>query len=125
MTRHRHYILKDKELVAVSLIHWALWLETANRHIGDTMVGHTRISTIFIGLDHNHSPKGPPLLFETMIFPDQDAKEILDRYLENYLERYSTYDQAVEGHQRAVERVVFVHKIEKMVTKVTDLLKGE
>src|SRR5215471_17514474 len=28
-----------------------------------------RVSTVFLGLDHNYSGVGPPIVFETMIFP--------------------------------------------------------
>ena len=53
------------------------------------------VSTVFLGLDHNYMPDGPPLLFETMVFPECD-----------FCERYSTWEQAVAGHDQisAAER---------------------
>ena len=50
------------------------------------------ISTVFLGLDHNHSGVGDPLLFETMIFlPDKTIGAIA---------RYCTWAEAVAGHER-------------------------
>jgi hypothetical protein len=51
------------------------------------------VSTIFLGLDHNFGD-GPPLLFETMVFSGRHA---------GVQERYSTWDEAVDGHARWVE----------------------
>lgn len=61
-------------------------------HVGDVM-----ISTVCLGLDHRFVGTGPPIIFETMIF---DSEE-----LEDYQERYSTEEEALEGHNRAVEMV--------------------
>jgi hypothetical protein len=76
---------------------WQKWFHTANRHVDDTMVGHLRISTVFIGLDH--SPfGGRPRLFETMISNERsdDAKVI-------YQERCATWEEAEQMHKRGVE----------------------
>ncbi len=65
-----------------------------NRHVGDTTIGDTRVSTVFLGVDHAIS--GPPVLFETMCFGGSyDGDQ----------ERYSTWDEAESGHKRWVERV--------------------
>lgn len=65
------------------------------RRVAHTIVGESRISTVFLCLDHQHGD-GPPLLFETMVFggPLTDEQE-----------RYSTWDEAEEGHKRKVKRV--------------------
>jgi len=62
----------------------------------DELAPGITVSTIFLGLDHNHFGKGPPLLFETMTFDDYDGGE---QY------RYSTWDQAVEGHRLVCENL--------------------
>lgn len=51
------------------------------------------VSTVFLALDHDLSGKGPPVLYETMIFggPRDD-----------YQERYCTRAEAEAGHARAV-----------------------
>jgi hypothetical protein len=52
------------------------------------------VSTVWLGVDHNHSGVGPPIIFETMCFPEGDC------------ERYSTLGEAVEGHARMVAEVL-------------------
>lgn len=60
-----------------------------DRQVGNTKIGNITISTVFLGLDHNVD--GTPILWETMIFGLN----------EEYQERYTSYDDAVKGHQRA------------------------
>ena len=75
---------------------WARWFERSNRRVDSTEVGQYRVSTVFLGLDHSFG--GPaPLLFETMIFP-------LESMSEEFCQRYATWEEAVAGHQEAVER---------------------
>lgn len=55
------------------------------------------VSTVFLGFDHRFlDDDGPPILFETMIFGGKH---------DQYQERYTTWDDAVAGHERAVRRV--------------------
>jgi hypothetical protein len=51
------------------------------------------VSTVFLGLDHNYSGHGPPLLFETMVF--QDGKSDTWGTL---MRRHSTWGQAAQYH---------------------------
>lgn len=54
------------------------------------------VSTVFLGIDHGFGSMGNiPILFETMIFNGRHSE---------FQERYATWDQAVEGHVRAVAR---------------------
>lgn len=53
-----------------------------------------RVSTVYLGLNHNYSDVGPPLIFETMVFCEDYSGE--------YQKRYSTEDEAIEGHATAV-----------------------
>ncbi len=50
------------------------------------------VSTVFLGIDHNHFGS-KPILWETMIFGGR---------LDGYQERYETFDDALFGHGRAV-----------------------
>lgn len=59
-----------------------------------TDVGGKSVSTVFLALNHNFTGKGPPVLFETMVFPE---KEICIRYC--------TYEEAVKGHSKMVELI--------------------
>lgn len=54
------------------------------------------VSTVWLGLDHNHSNEGPPIIFETMVVnPLGDWEE--------YQERYATEEEAILGHIRTVD----------------------
>lgn len=55
------------------------------------------VSTVHLGLDHSYGD-GPPLIFESMIF-DADG-------IGNEQDRYSTEEQAREGHSAMVAEVV-------------------
>ena len=92
-----HYILdENKNTVPVEDVKtWAAWYEKADRKVAHTEVPElgADVSTVFLGLDHQWGD-GPPILFETMIFGSD---------LDGYQERYSTWDEAIEGHELAVE----------------------
>jgi hypothetical protein len=57
-----------------------------------------RVSTVFLGLDHRYFGKGPPLLFETMVFG-------LNLEDEAFTTRYATWDDAETGHKAIVRKV--------------------
>jgi hypothetical protein len=94
MKTNGKYILEGKKVVVEhDLIKWASWLETAERHIADDRFGKVRISTAFLGVDHNFSG-GKPILFETMIFGGKH---------DGYQERYHTWEEAERGHKKAIK----------------------
>lgn len=89
----RKYILVDRVPVEVDLFAWAQWFETAReeRMVDATKLpGKVNVSTVFVGIDHNFSGNGPPLIFETMIFGGPH---------DGYLDRCSTWAQAVTMHR--------------------------
>lgn len=87
------YILEGRETVPCpSLIEWARWFENADRRVGHDFIGKVRVSTVFLGVDHSFG-RGPPELFETMIFGGPH---------DGYAERYSTWDEAEAGHKKAL-----------------------
>ena len=55
------------------------------------------ISTVWIGLNHNFG-EGPPLIFETMVFPNEHDFRELD------MDRYATLEEAQQGHRAMVEK---------------------
>lgn len=67
----------------------ALLDKEANR-VAYTDVPDGYVSTVFLGIDHNHMGDGPPILFETMVFGCGPW--------DNYQERYATWDEAEAGH---------------------------
>lgn len=79
-----HYILDGREpKLCKDVIEWARWYEKNNRHVADDTVNDVRVSTVFLGLDHNFLSGGPP---------DEDTI------------RYSTWDEAEKGHAEILER---------------------
>jgi len=95
------YILKNKKPAAVDMLTWCAWMEK-NRDtpiitVGLNNIDNVNISTVFLGVDHNFSGHGAPLLFETMIFGGELNEEC---------ERYATWEEAERGHKRMVDMVV-------------------
>lgn len=89
------YTLQGKTTVAEpDLVKWARWFESANRVVLQEKIGDFWVSTVFLGIDHNFNPAGQPLLFETMVFGDDELEQ----------RRYATWDEAVSGHNEIVER---------------------
>jgi hypothetical protein len=91
------YILNGHEpMLENDFMRWATWFEDADRHVRDSFQGDMRVSTVFLGLDHNFADHGPPILFETMAFIGHNSISC---------ERYSTWAEAEEGHKRHVAEV--------------------
>jgi hypothetical protein len=68
-----------------------------NRVVAKTVVGGTLVSTVFMGIDHNFREEGPPVLFETMVFGDDETCDIdLGQW------RYCTWEEAEAGHRAVV-----------------------
>lgn len=86
------YILKDGKPVKVKdITEWAAKFELSERHIAVSESGGVRVSTVFLGVDLNYSGKGPPMLFETMVFGRGGERR-----------RYATLEEARLGHERMV-----------------------
>lgn len=87
----------------ITLEQWSKLLGNAEykRVAVDTFPSGRWVSTVWLGLDHGW-PLGrtdtPILIFETMVF---DGSDVADEYME----RYSTEEQALEGHKRIVQMV--------------------
>lgn len=95
LPRHEHYILRGHKAIPVSLEEWGEWFGKADRKVEVTKVGDITVSTVFLGLDHSFSSDGPPLIFETMTFGDDEER----------CRRYATWDEAVQGHKEIVSMV--------------------
>jgi hypothetical protein len=102
LTLPRFYILDERnQPVASTTLGCAVWLSEGGeerRQLADDHVGGHRVSTIFLLLDHRHLGGGPPLLFETMVF-DEHGRMTGEQH------RYSTYDDALAGHQTTLRRL--------------------
>lgn len=100
----KHYGLNEAgEIVEMSLEAWARWFEKADRRIAEDWLGGIRISTVFLGIDHNHGALGreEPILYETMIFWG-DAEGV-EGELGEYQERACSREEALANHARAIE----------------------
>lgn len=90
-----YYILDGHTPVLVDdLVTWGKWFELADRTVAKAHVGDSEVSTVFLGADYSWGD-GPPLLFETLVFGGPLADE---------MERYSTWEQAIAGHEAMVAR---------------------
>lgn len=68
------------------------------------------VSTVFLVLDHNHSTKGKPVLFESMIFNGE---------MNQSLNRYRTWKEAEEGHKKMIELVKNNLWVSRILDKVS------
>jgi hypothetical protein len=93
---------ENKNAIPCSCREWADQLEQMskdnNKHIADETIDGKRISTVWLGLNHNINDRTPHI-FETMVFNGDDYGHDI------YCDRYSTYQEAEEGHKKAVQWV--------------------
>ena len=92
------YVLEGhKPVPAKSLGEWArLYSDIKNRRVAHDHFGETRVSTVFLAIDHSWG-EGPPILFETMVFGGP---------LDLEQDRCETWEQAEAMHKRMCERVL-------------------
>ncbi|HEY6371209.1 MAG TPA: hypothetical protein VIX37_11570 [Candidatus Sulfotelmatobacter sp.] len=96
MTRNplgKYILIGQTPVPEPDVLRWGQWFETADRVVFQTQVGASLVSTVFLGIDHQWG-KGPPLLFETMIFTDGEA--------EDFQQRCSTWLEAEQQHAHIV-----------------------
>jgi hypothetical protein len=72
---------------------YVLWMaaDPARTFVCQTTHNDVEVSTVFLGLDHNFSGAGPPVLYETMVFGGD---------LDHFQQRYPTRGEAAEGHRQ-------------------------
>lgn len=97
-----YYLLdENKKTYQCTLREWGDWFQDSRkddrRRVAEDEIDGKRISTVFLGMDHNLYGKGHPLLFETMVF-NEEGHDI-------WMDRYPTWDQSEKGHQIAKEWV--------------------
>jgi hypothetical protein len=86
----------DRQGRPIDVTKWTRLFEDADTKIvAKTQVGDAEVSTVWMGLDHGFGD-GPPLIFETLVFGGP---------LDDEMERYSTEEQALAGHEDMVQRV--------------------
>ncbi len=88
------YKLVDRRAVLCrDVAAWDEWFRTADRRVAETWIDDVRISTVFLGVDHNFFPGHDPALFETMVFADEEDFR---------MERYFIWEEAEAGHAEMV-----------------------
>ena len=71
-----------------------------DRIIRRTIIENKVVSTVFLGLDHRFAEESiSPIVFETMVFPEEG------NFLDEYCERYCTYDDAIKRHEKIVSEL--------------------
>lgn len=91
----RWYILdNNNKPVAKPVLEASQWLEDNDhrRILKRDEIGGILVSTVFLGLDHAWD-SDIPVLWETMIFGGEH---------DQYQERYTSYKDALEGHEFAL-----------------------
>ncbi len=96
-----YYKLDGKTPIkCVSHLEWCKAFETSRRRVArdeiDVCGTPVTVSTVFLGIDHGFGEGDAPILFETMVFGGP---------LDEEQQRYTTWDEAVQGHLDLVERV--------------------
>ena len=93
-----YYILDaDKKTVPATIQEVApLFTDIDHKRVAYTEFGSSDVSTVFLFIDHGFGADRSPLLFETLVFGGPLANE---------MDRYSTWDEAVAGHEAMVARV--------------------
>ncbi len=93
------YILdeNDNPVQIHNIQEWGALFQKMNRQLAEDFVRNSRVSTVFLGLDHNHFNEDGPILWETMIFGGKFDGEQW---------RYRTRAEALDGHLAAVRQVL-------------------
>ncbi|MFN6488243.1 MULTISPECIES: hypothetical protein [unclassified Nostoc] len=91
-----YYRLEGHTPVAVDLREeWDLWLTSSNTTVMLNEIKDCIISTVFVGMDLNLA-YGEPMFFETLV---------MGGALNGKRNRYSTWDEAIQGHLKICTQV--------------------
>ncbi len=105
-----YYVLEGREPREVSHEEWAEWMKSPfeeRARVAETTVGDLWVSTVFLAMNHNFGD-GEPILFETKIkrgdrvSPNGEGRAGV--WLD-FQRRYATFEEALAGHEEAVEQV--------------------
>jgi hypothetical protein len=97
----------DRKGRPMDMMAWAQQHEDYDcRTVAQHWVRGWMVSTVWLGIDHNFTRQGPPVIFETMVFPPGDEAGGHGVTSDEYCERYSTEEAAQAGHDRALAWIV-------------------
>lgn len=83
----------DRQAKPIDVLTWREMCTEGYMRVAYTPIGRQRVSTLWVGINHRFGD-GPPLIFETMVFPDCD-----------YCVRTATEAAALAAHDQAVAHV--------------------
>ena len=86
----------DRSGKPITTHEWCKRLESERRVALTELEPDTRVSTVWLGLEHGSDSDGLPLIFETMVFRGKDSWSDVDS------NRYATEEQARAGHAEMV-----------------------
>ena len=111
MYKQRFYKLVDKRVISISLEEMITREEPVFTPIKRTEIGSYSVNTVFLGIDHSFGGR-VPLLFETAI---------LNKYGIEIIGRTSTYNDALEMHNKTViqglSKSPFLYKLKYKINK--------
>lgn len=90
---------ENNKPVASTMFESSEWMELnpTKKSLKQEYIGDIFVSTVFLGLDHSWpKDESKPLLWETMIFGGEH---------DQYQDRYTSVEDALLGHQKAVDLV--------------------
>lgn len=91
----------DRQGRPLTVLEWApLFVDMEYRRIAKTTLPDgTWISTVWLGLNLDFLGRGPPLIFESMVFGKGDEED---------QQRYSTLEEAEAGHEQLVAKWIML-----------------
>ena len=91
------YILKYKKPIKATIEEYSKWISKNPKQkvVKQELINDSKVSTVFLGLDHGWE-NNVPILWETMIFGGKE---------DMYQDRYTSYKEALVGHEKAVNLV--------------------
>lgn len=88
----------NKQGEEISIEEWGRLHDSKYKIIEQTTLPNGKwVSTVWLGIDHNYG-EGEPEIFETMVFPQTKDLD------EDDCARYSTLEQAIEGHKSMCDK---------------------
>lgn len=112
----------DKTGKHISLMEWADLIENKEYcRIAETFCYKYRISTIWLGINYNFCNQNDEdkLIFETMIFCEDDKDEYHERMV-----RYGTLEEALKGHEETINLIEGKQMKKDDMMNMMDMLKS-
>jgi hypothetical protein len=101
----RNSLYFDRKGLPLSLTQYAMLFENMEyRVVKQEALGKYFVSTVWTGLNMSFLKNFRPLIFETMIFLEDENDNGIEELM-GYQERYSTEEEALAGHAKAIEFV--------------------